>query len=190
MTKTARSFPERRWPHYVSYGLPALVGCAALIGVASPWRVTSWNPLANFHHQAALLSWESLGSLGYLAVMWAVMYVAMMHTSRPCIVCAAKLPLDPQAAAERARPLLRFHHQSEPWLGYRSLLIYVTGVALLPAGWPANIWLISAMLGLLGVLTAATRHEKLQPWCPWCDHGDGGDEVLEPEPGPAERLPA
>lgn len=190
MTKTTRSFPERRWPHYASYAVPALVGGAILIGAASPWRVTSWNPLDNLHHSAGLFSWASLASLGYVAALWAAIYVSMLHTSRPCLVCAARLPLDPQAATERARPLLRLHHRSEPWLGYRPMLAYMAGVFLLPPGWPLNIWMIVAMSALLGVLVAATRHEKLQPWCPWCRRDDGGEDERMPEPDPSVRMPA
>lgn len=184
-----KSIPERRWPHYASLGLPVLIAGSIAWVAAQPWRVTNWNPLHAWAHSAPLLSWPSLFTVIFMSALFAAVCAGRLHDASPCIVCAAHLPLDPSAAAERSRPALRVYHQAARWLGWSWMLVYAAGIFLLPLGWPLNSWtIIFAAMGTVVVL-CALRHEKLQPWCPWCRH-DGGEYEREPDPDPSVRMPA
>jgi hypothetical protein len=186
-----RPFPERRWPHYASIALPVLMIGAIGYLATRPWRVTDWNPLSAWAQSAPLLSLTTAGTTSYLLALYASFYAGLLHDSRPCIVCAAKLPLDPASAAGRARPALRLRHLAQDKLGWKIIVVYTAVLFGLPAGWPSNIWAIGSQAAIVAVLLAVWWHEKLQPWCPWCRHDDGDDSTKhQPEPDPSERMPA
>ena len=184
-----KALPERRWPHYASFALPVLVAGPIIWVAIQPWRVTSWNPLHAWAHSAPLLSWPSLIMVIFMSALLVAVCAGRLHDASPCIVCAANLPLDPSAAAERSKPVFRVYHQAMRWFGWNWMLIYAAGTFLLPLGWPLNCWaIIFAAMGTVFVLSTL-RHEKLQPWCPWC-RDDGGEGEREPEPDPSARMPA
>lgn len=186
---TGKAIPERRWPHYATLGLPALIAASIVWVALQPWEVRSWNPVHTWAHSAPLFSWPSLSTVIFISALLVSVCGSRLHDASPCIVCAANLPFDPSAAAERSRPALRAYHQAGRWLGWKWLLIYAAGIFLLPLGWPLNCWtIVFSVVGTVLVL-CALRHEKLQPWCPWCRHDDG-DDVREPDPDPSVRAPA
>ena len=186
---TGKSIPERRWPHYASLVLPVLMAAAIVVIAAQSWEVRSWSVVATWKHSAPLLSWSSLGTAAFLVVLFGSVYASRLHDASPCIVCAARLPLDPSAAAERSRPAFRVYHQAVRRLGWHWLLIFAAGMLFLPPGWPLNTWTIAFQGAGTVLVLSALRHEKLQPWCPWCRH-NGGEYEREPDPDPSVRMPA
>jgi hypothetical protein len=164
------------------------------------------------HHQAAALAlavitdttlaitgyWHTLP--GYFLSLIAALgvMVAMLaetrHARSLCERCAAKTPLDAEAAvAQRRWWLWTFHVTNSVPVLVALCLVY--GVAIfLPVPKSVPGFLGMTPLFVFWAIAAAANlvHRPLEPWCPQCNWGDGGDEeqVPDPEPVPAATKTA
>lgn len=135
-------------------------------------------------HQTRTPAGYVIGFIALLAVM-ATMLAELRHSRSLCERCAAKTPLDPQAAVQRRARWLRLFHLINSVPALTALVVlYVGGILVLPADFSA--YLAEAPLYLFWAVAAAANliHRPLEPWCPRCNWGDGGDEEDVPAPPP------
>lgn len=162
--------PRRRDSLLLWLGHYSLWFLWAFIAVAVASTVSHWGFLA-----------------GSAAVLTVILIVAMVagawHDLRLCERCIAATPLDPQAAVQRWRPVLRIYHHHR--LRIATGLAAIAAFTAFPFVRHAPWWLYSlaitafVIIGLLN--TIQHRHRMLYPWCPWCRWEGGGDEELVPD---------
>jgi hypothetical protein len=123
------------------------------------------------------------------------------HHARLCGRCFAAAPLDPQAAVDKWRPVLRADHKNRMILAILganflwsvligSLLVDGVRWAGLPAHHAAWAYLLHDLPVIVIVISywvMARKHRDLYPWCPWCHWRDGGDEEEIPDPDPEDH---
>lgn len=130
---------------------------------------------------------------GAATVIWFASFLAAArHDARLCGRCMAATPLDPQAAVQRWRPVLRAYHRRRfPVIVMAVFLVTLPAGLLLMqhkhgyayAGYALN-GIAYLAIGLM--YTVERRHRLLYPWCPWCHWNDGGDFEASPDvPDPA-----
>lgn len=144
---------------------------------------------------AATWAHPSVWSLACLvvAVVVAAFSIALQrkHFSTPCELCAAAMPLDAHAQAERrARSLTWFHLLTSTVALFGQLVLILLAVAL-PPPW---MWPPLTVVGVMSVARGVVswRHRPLQlacPWCRWDDRDDDEDEHT-PTPDPVGRATA
>lgn len=142
--------------------------------------------------QQGIVEWIAVG-------VWSLWTAAMLadrgvHQERLCERCVAASPLDPQAAVDRWKRVLRLHHARGAMLALLGAVIGwdLTAGALFhhPPVWALAISALASVA--LGMTYAVTwQHRRLYPWCPFCRWGEGGAEEVSPDvPAPAvTRLP-
>ena len=167
---TVADRPRRRDPLLLWLGHYSLPFLWVFVAVAVISGVTHWG----------FLTWVTSVTTAVLVV---TVLASVRHDARLCERCIAATPLDPQAAVQAWRPVLRLYHRR--WLSPAVLAVVLTGL-LLPAAYRHPPWWavtanVTAFV-LTGLLwTVAQRHRKLYPWCPWCRWEDGGDYEASPD---------
>lgn len=134
------------------------------------------------------------GAVQWITIaVWALWLAAWLadggvHQERLCERCIAASPLDPQAAVDRWRRVLRLHHE-------RRVMIAVLGAVVVwdvmagrlhhPPAWALAVSALTSVA--LGASYAVTwQHRRLYPWCPFCRWDEGGAEEVSPDvPAPA-----
>ena len=194
MTATAAaSGGPRRWVHVTARVLPVFPVASAALSLAEPGPWTPGWPgivLAFTSGGGGVGGWWAAAGWALTAVTVVAILGWLAHCRMLCPACAARLPLDPQAAAERRRWQLRVTHL----LPERTKLIWVILVLLglpllIPTGWPLNAWYVLQDTAAAVLLWSLLTHSALQPWCPWCRRGDGGEPPPAPVPESGRDLP-
>jgi hypothetical protein len=195
MTATTASREPRRWVHVAARALPLFPVASAALSLAEPSRWTPGWP-------GIVLAFTSGGGGGGGGGWWtaarfvltAVTVIAILgwlaHSRMLCPACAARLPLDPQAAAERRRWQLHLTHLLPNRTKLIWILLVLLGLPLLiPTGWPLNAWYVVQDTAAAVLLWSLLTHSALQPWCPWCRRGDDGEPAPAPVPESGRGLP-
>lgn len=112
------------------------------------------------------------------------------HDRALCGHCMAQMPLNPTAAAQRERPILKLAHLTR-WNLAAMLALIIIGSFLLSTWWESNLAVSLAMVPLIAVVFSADRHSRLQPWCPYCRRRgfDAGLSEEAPAPTDGNRKP-
>ena len=169
--------------HVAGRWLPAAMVLTALLALAS---VTEAVPeRANTLASALVLSWTVGG---------------VFHSLRPCLACAAALPLNGAERAEKRHAMLGVFHAVADrmtrtrWAGAGAVACVV--VCSMVLGWlgqrdVAELFVLLVTLTFAPFVACSQVHSMLQPWCPWCrDDGGGGRGVNDPDPDPNRKVPA
>lgn len=132
------------------------------------------------------------------AAAWACWIAAFLadggyHRERLCERCIAASPLDPQAAVDRWRSVLRLHHARAAMVITMGTVVAWNFASVLIRRPP---WWVLALSALAYVVLGASyavawQHRRLYPWCPFCRWDEGGAHEVSPDvPAPAAtRLP-
>jgi hypothetical protein len=108
-----------------------------------------------------------------VAAVWGCWIAAMLadrgvHQERLCERCVAATPLDPQAAVDRWRRVLRLHHERRAMFGMLGGVLawdIVDGMFRHPPAWVLAGSAVTTVA--YGAAFAVTwQHRRLWPWCP------------------------
>jgi hypothetical protein len=112
-----------------------------------------------------------------------------VHQERLCERCIAASPLDPQAAVDRWRRVLRVHHARTATVITMGAVVawdFIAGALLRhPPAWALAVSALA--VAALGASSAVTwQPRRLYPWCPFCRWDEGGAQEVSPDvPAPA-----
>lgn len=128
-----------------------------------------------------------------IAVQSIVIFGYVMHFREMCEKCIATMPLDPQKAIDKEKPLLWITHKW--WLRVGLLVASIATGALTKSTTVTHMACNSGYdVWFSFTIFAQLRHSRLEPWCPWCRRGGGGDdeseEVPDPTDGKSKPVPA
>lgn len=166
----------------------------------TPWtrfatRIAHWHPVITITILVGLFVAPVLGGPTWISVVlilayFATSYITGGHLYALCSRCAARTPLDPEAAVKRHHRALSYTHRTRR----TALTIYLPVAAVLVAAiFIQNLvvaWLYALALVVFYVDSAIgsyalLRHRTLQPWCPWCRHWrDDDEDTPAPQPVP------
>lgn len=154
------------------YGLPAL-----------PWLLFTTVTPDLFSRDSSTV-WNVVA--GVVLFLLPGIYV---HERYLCARCVGALPLNPQAAVERAIIHLLVYHLVACHVRPVRLGAYLLGVAAVQAMFldhrqDAAVTAVLLTLPFATFLGSALKHRRLRPWCPWCRSGGGGDDDGLEDPGP------
>lgn len=135
---------------------------------------------------SGLLDW--IVDAAWLAWVAALLADMGRHREHLCERCIAATPLDPQAAVDCWRRVLRLQHAHGAWIALLGAVVaWDIGSALFRHQPPwafAVDALVSVIVGASWLVT--WQHRRLYPWCPYCRWDGGGHHEVSPDvPAPA-----
>jgi hypothetical protein len=192
----------RPWVRFVLRHTRWLRPALMWAGHYSLWLTIPWIAVAFADDAAGRPGWLAHLALAAWGILWFTLTIdSGYHYARLCERCAAATPLDPQAAVDRWRRVLRLDHRRRfvtaiilaafIWaLGVGYMLISGVHSVGLPAhhhNWAYLLQDVPIVLLIACYFVVNRIHRALYPWCPWCRWDGGGDHEGAPDPGPEDH---
>jgi hypothetical protein len=194
MTTAAEDGGDRRRGAWVRRRAEWVPGALMWTGHYALWMTIPYIVLTVISDTTGQPDWELWAAVPAIMLFYgSVLIDSQYHHARLCDRCFAAAPLDPQAAVDRWRPVLRTYHRRGVVLVFLAAAFgWSILSALLVTGAYHTAW--AYLLHDLPVIVIVTsywamsrKHRDLYPWCPWCHWRDGGDEEKAPDPDPEDH---